>query len=84
MKLFTRLLAIPQSLVEAAELDGCNDFGVLFRIVLPLSLASLMTIGMFYAVAHWNSYFSAVLYLSKPELKTVSLAIKGFFKHNYK
>lgn len=40
---------IPESLVEAAELDGCKDFGVLFRIVLPLSLASLMTIGMFYA-----------------------------------
>ena len=55
---------IPQSLVEAAELDGCRDFGVLFRIVLPLSLASLMTIGMFYAVGHWNSYFPAVMYLT--------------------
>jgi len=62
----TFFLQIPQSLVEAAELDGCKDFGVLFRIILPLSLASLMTIGMFYAVAHWNSYFTAVLYLSKP------------------
>ena len=55
---------IPESLVEAAELDGCKDFGVLFRIVLPLSLASLMTIGMFYAVGHWNSYFPAVMYLT--------------------
>lgn len=55
---------IPQSLVEAAELDGCRDFGVLFKIVLPLSLASLMTIGMFYAVGHWNSYFPAVMYLT--------------------
>ena len=55
---------IPESLVEAAELDGCRDFGVLFRIVLPLSLASLMTIGMFYAVGHWNSYFPAVMYLT--------------------
>ena len=58
---------IPSSLTEAAELDGCNDFGILFRIVLPLSLASLMTIGMFYAVAHWNGYFNAMLYLSTPE-----------------
>ena len=55
---------IPQSLVEAAELDGCRDFGVLFKIVLPLSLASLMTIGMFYAVGHCNSYFPAVMYLT--------------------
>ena len=55
---------IPQSLVEAAELDGCRDFGVLFKIVLPLSLASLMTIGMFYTVGHWNSYFPAVMYLT--------------------
>ena len=57
---------IPDSLTEAAELDGCNDFGILFKIVLPLSLASLMTIGMFYAVAHWNGYFNAMLYLSTP------------------
>lgn len=57
---------IPDSLTEAAELDGCNDFGILFKIVLPLSLASLMTIGMFYAVTHWNEYFNAMLYLSTP------------------
>ena len=72
----TFFLQIPQSLVEAAELDGCRDFGVLFRIVLPLSLASLMTIGMFYAVAHWNSYFSAVLYLSKPELYPLQIILR--------
>ncbi len=72
----TFFLQIPQSLVEAAELDGCRDFGVLIRIVLPLSLASLMTIGMFYAVAHWNSYFSAVLYLSKPELYPLQIILR--------
>ncbi|NLN92457.1 MAG: carbohydrate ABC transporter permease [Candidatus Hydrogenedens sp.] len=62
----TFFMNIPDSLTEAAELDGCNDFGILFKIVLPLSLASLMTIGMFYAVAHWNGYFNAMLYLSTP------------------
>ena len=67
---------IPESLVEAAELDGCRDFGVLFKIVLPLSLASLMTIGMFYAVGHWNSYFSAVLYLSKPEMYPLQIILR--------
>ena len=72
----TFFMQIPQSLVEAAELDGCRDFGVLIRIVLPLSLASLMTIGMFYAVAHWNSYFTAVLYLSKPELYPLQIILR--------
>ena len=72
----TFFMQIPQSLVEAAELDGCKDFGVLFKIVLPLSMASLMTIGMFYAVAHWNSYFTAVLYLSKPELYPLQIILR--------
>ena len=72
----TFFLAIPTSLVEAAELDGCTDFGILFRIVLPLSLASLMTIGMFYAVGHWNSYFSAVIYLSKAEMYPLQIVLR--------
>ena len=66
----------PDSLVEAAELDGCRDFGILFRIVLPLNLASLMTIGMFYAVGHWNSYFPAVLYLNKRELFPLQIILR--------
>ena len=67
---------IPESLVEAAELDGCRDFGILFRIVLPLGMASLMTIGMFYAVGHWNSYFPAVLYLNKRELFPLQIILR--------
>ena len=68
---------IPESLVEAAELDGCRDFGVLFRIVLPLSLASLMTIGMFYAVGHWNIYFPAVMYLTtNKELNPLQIILR--------
>ena len=68
---------IPESLVEAAELDGCRDFGVLFKIVLPLSLASLMTIGMFYAVGHWNSYFPAVMYLTtNKELNPLQIILR--------
>lgn len=54
---------IPTELEEAAVIDGCTDIGVLVRVILPLSTASLMTIGMFYAVGHWNSWFSAFIYL---------------------
>lgn len=78
----TFFMGIPTSLTEAAELDGCNDFGILFRIVLPLSMASLMTIGMFYAVSHWNSYFSAVLYLSKTELYPLQIILRQVVLQN--
>ncbi|GHV51698.1 ABC transporter permease [Spirochaetia bacterium] len=54
---------IPSELEEAAVIDGCSDIGVLVRVILPLSTASIMTIGMFYAVGHWNSWFSAFIYL---------------------
>ena len=59
---------IPQELEESASIDGCNDVGVLLKIVLPLSLPVLATFGLFYAVGHWNSYFSAMIYMtSTPE-----------------
>ncbi len=73
---------IPTSLVEAAELDGCNDFMILIRIVLPLSLASLMTIGMYYAVAHWNNYFSAVIYISDIKLYPLQIILRQVVLQN--
>jgi putative aldouronate transport system permease protein len=54
---------LPVELEEAAIIDGCNELGVLGRIVIPLSTASIMTIGMFYAVGHWNAWFNAFIYL---------------------
>ncbi len=55
---------IPDSLEEAARIDGCSDLGVFWRIVLPLSLASIATIGLFYAVFYWNTYQNAILYIN--------------------
>ena len=55
---------IPQELEESAAIDGCTDVGVLIRIVLPLSLPVLATFGLFYAVGHWNAYFSAMIYMT--------------------
>ena len=59
----TYFQSIPPSLEESAQLDGANDLTVLMRIVLPLSTAMIATIGLFYAVGHWNAYFAPVLYL---------------------
>lgn len=55
---------IPQELEESASIDGCNDVGVLWKIVLPLSLPVLATFGLFYAVGHWNAYFGAMIYMT--------------------
>ena len=55
---------IPPSLEEAARIDGCSEVGVFARVVLPLSLASIATIGLFYAVYYWNTYQSAILYIN--------------------
>ena len=60
--------AIPDSLIESAELDGANQWQILTRIVLPCSLASIATILLFYAVGHWNSWFDALLYISDNKL----------------
>lgn len=56
--------SIPSSLEEAARIDGCNDIGVWWRIILPLSLPSLAAFGLFYAVAYWNTFFTALLYIN--------------------
>lgn len=55
---------IPDSLEDSAKIDGCNDLGVLFRIVVPLSLPAMATFALFYAVSHWNTFFSAILYIN--------------------
>lgn len=55
---------IPEGLEESAKIDGCNDFGILFRIVLPLSMPAIATLSLFYAVTYWNTYLSAIMYLN--------------------
>ncbi|MEV0930610.1 carbohydrate ABC transporter permease [Streptomyces phaeochromogenes] len=55
--------SIPDELYEAARLDGAGDWRVLWSVVLPLSKAALAVVGLFYAVAYWNSWFYASLYL---------------------
>ncbi|MGH1804141.1 carbohydrate ABC transporter permease [Enterococcus gallinarum] len=55
---------IPDSLEESAKMDGCSDWGVFFRIILPLSLPSIATISLFYAVSYWNTFQSAILYIN--------------------
>jgi putative aldouronate transport system permease protein len=56
--------SIPDSLEEAALIDGCNDVTTFFKIILPLSLPAFAAFGLFFAVAYWNTFFTAVLYIN--------------------
>jgi putative aldouronate transport system permease protein len=66
----------PAELEEAAKLDGCGEIRTLVRIVLPLSTAAIATIALFYAVSHWNSYFSAMLYMRSYENYPLQLILR--------
>lgn len=59
--------AIPESLAESAKIDGASEFNILFRIYVPLSKPVLATIGLWTAVAHWNHWFDAMLYIASDE-----------------
>ncbi|MFD0675883.1 MULTISPECIES: carbohydrate ABC transporter permease [unclassified Paenibacillus] len=72
----TSFAAIPVSLEESARIDGANDFTILFRIVLPLSKAVFSVMVLFYAVAHWNSWFSAMIYLQKRDMYPLQLFLR--------
>jgi len=67
---------LPEELEDAAVIDGCSDVGMLFRIVLPLSLPVVATVGLFYAVHYWNVYFPGILYITKPELRPLQVALQ--------
>jgi putative aldouronate transport system permease protein len=59
----TSMSVIPDSLEESAKLDGAGDFTIFIRIIMPLAKATIAVITLYYAVAHWNSWFSALIYL---------------------
>lgn len=67
---------IPESLEEAAKLEGAGDIYYLIHILLPLSKATLAVIILFIAVNHWNSWFSAALYLNKRELFPLQIILR--------
>ena len=68
--------AIPRELLEASQLDGCNDFQYFFRILLPLSAPIIAVLTLFYAINHWNQFFSAMIYLSDKSLFPLQLILR--------
>lgn len=74
--------SIPHDLLEAATIDGCSDARYFFSIVLPLSKAIIAVIALFSAVAHWNSYFSAMLYLNTRERFPLQILLREILISN--
>lgn len=63
--------SLPESVEEAAKIDGASNLTALFRVVLPMSLPVLATVTLFYGVGYWNNYFSGVMYITRPDLKSL-------------
>src|SRR5690606_835689 len=72
----TSFQGIPYGLEESARIDGANDFTILFRVIIPLSLPVLAVMTLFYAVGHWNSYFSAFIYLTDASKFPLQLVLR--------
>jgi putative aldouronate transport system permease protein len=69
---------IPSEIHESAHMDGAHDMTIFLRIVLPLSMPVIATMCMFYAVAHWNSFFPATLYLSESKLYPIQVIVRTY------
>lgn len=72
----TFFTSIPESLEESAKIDGCSDIGILFKIVIPLSLPAIATFALFYAVARWNSWFDVLIYINDRSKYTLQIVLR--------
>lgn len=71
---------VPEALEEAARIDGASNTRILFTIVMPIMKASITTIIVFYSVNYWNKYFDALMYITKPSLKPITLFLYELIK----
>lgn len=72
---------IPEALKESARLEGAHEWLILFRIILPLSLPALATIGLFYALNYWNAWMEAMLYIDDEKLYTLQYIIMKIIRN---
>ena len=78
----TGFASVPESLEESAKIDGASSIRILWQIILPLSKATVAVICLYYAVAHWNSWFNAMLYLNERELFPLQLILREILIQN--
>jgi multiple sugar transport system permease protein len=71
-------LTIPHELGEAARIDGCSEWGIFWRIMLPLSKPALSVVALFSFMWTWNNFLGPLLYLQRPEQYTLALGLQAF------
>ena len=69
---------VPRDLIDAARIDGASDLRILTRIVVPLSKPALITVGLLTFIDKWNDFYGPLIYLQKPELRPLALALQVF------
>lgn len=74
--------SLPEELLESARIDGASEWRILFQIVLPLSLPVFLTVGLFYAVNHWNEFYQALLYVTDRNLQPLQILIRAILRSN--
>ena len=74
--------SIPSTLQDAAELDGANSFQYLMRVVLPLSKPIIAVIALYYAVGHWNDFYTALIYINKQEYMPLQSFLRDILMSN--
>lgn len=67
---------LPPDLEESAKIDGANDLQIFVKVYLPMSLPMLATIGLFFAVGNWNSWYNAMLFIKNPQYKPLQLVLQ--------
>jgi len=71
-------LTIPDDLSEAARIDGCTEWGIFWRILLPLSRPALAVVALFTFMASWNNFLGPLIYLQRPQQYTLALGLQAF------
>jgi len=70
------IIGLPESLEESAKIDGANDIVILFRIVLPLSLPIIATVGLYSGVGHWNAWFDSMIYIQDEKKQVLQMILR--------
>lgn len=78
----TFFLGLPEGLEESAKIDGCSNWGIFFRIVLPLSGPVIATLSLFTAVYHWNDWFTATIFINDADLLPIQTKLQQILKSN--
>ncbi len=68
--------SLPPDLEESAKIDGANDIQIFFKVYLPMALPMLATVGLFFAVGNWNSWYNAMLFIEEPSYKPLQLVLR--------